>query len=305
VGIDHSILRYQPRRADDSALRQRLRELAQERRRFGYRRLGWLLAREGHTMNSKKLYRLYREEKLMVGRRGGRKRALGTRAPMVLPLTINQRWSLDLVSDTLGDGRRFRILAIVDDFSRECLTLVVDTSLGGVRVVRELERLALERATPQVIVSDNGTELTSGAVLRWAIDRVAWHYIQPGKPVHNAFIESFNRKLRDECLNEHFFFGLAEARQLIEAWRQDYNQLRPHSSPGAWPRSNTQAGKGSARLSKFGAPRTTPCSTAPSAALLQPTLLITAGKLEGRPNRTWRNEVVVLKPGELVPGSGI
>ena len=233
VGIDHSIWRYQPRRADDSALRQRLRELAQERRRFGYRRLGWLLAREGHAMNSKKLYRLYREEKLMVRRRGGRKRALGTRAPMVLPLTINQRWSLDFVSDTLSDGRRFRILAIVDDFSRECLTMVVDTSLGGVRVVRELERLTLERGTPQVIVSDNGTELTSGAVLRWAIDRVAWHYIQPGKPVPNAFIESFNSRLRDECLNEHVFVRLSEAREIIEAWRHDYNHVRPHSSLAA------------------------------------------------------------------------
>jgi putative transposase len=233
VGIDHSIWRYQPRRADDSALRQRLRELAQERRRFGYRRLGWLLAREGHAMNSKKLYRLYREEKLMVRRRGGRKRALGTRAPMVLPLTINQRWSLDFVSDTLSDGRRFRILAIVDDFSRECLTLVVDTSLGGVRVVRELERLGLERGTPQIIVSDNGTELTSVAVLRWAIDRVAWHYIQPGKPVQNAFIESFNSRLRDECLNEHVFNRLSEAREIIEAWRHDYNHVRPHSSLGA------------------------------------------------------------------------
>jgi len=196
VGIDHSTLRYQPRRPDDSALRRRLRELAQERRRFGYRRLGWLLAREGHAMNSKKLYRLYREEKLMVRRRGGRKRALGTRAPMELPHAINQRWSLDFVSDTLSDGRRFRILAIVDDFSRECLTMVVDTSLAGVRVVRELERLALERGTPQIIVSDNGTELTSSALLRWAIDRVAWHYIQPGKPVQNAFIESFDSRLR-------------------------------------------------------------------------------------------------------------
>jgi putative transposase len=233
VGIDHSIWRYQPRRADDSALRQRLRELAQERRRFGYRRLGWLLAREGHAMNCKKLYRLYREEKLMVRRRGGRKRALGTRAPMVLPRTINQRWSLDFVSDTLSDGRRFRILAVVDDFSRECLTMVVDTSLGGVRVVRELERLALARATPQIIVSDNGTELTSGAVLRWAIDRVAWHYIQPGKPVQNAFIESFNSRLRDECLNEHVFVSLREAREIIEAWRHDYNHVRPHSSLGA------------------------------------------------------------------------
>jgi putative transposase len=233
VGIDHSIWRYQPRRADDIALRQRLRELAHERRRFGYRRLGWLLAREGHAMNSKKLYRLYREEKLMVRRRGGRKRAMGTRAPMMLPLAIDQRWSLDFVSDTLSDGRRFRILCVVDDFSRECLTLVVDTSLGGVRVVRELERLALERGTPQIIVSDNGTELTSSAVLRWALDRVAWHYIQPGKPVQNAFIESFNSRLRDECLNEHVFVSLSEAREIIEAWRHDYNHLRPHSSLGA------------------------------------------------------------------------
>jgi len=127
----------------------------------------------------------------------------------------------------------FRILCIVDDFSRECLAAVVDTSLGGVRVVRELERLTLERATPKVIVSDNGTELTSVAVLRWALDRLQWHYIQPGKPVQNAFIESFNSKLRDECLNEHAFLSLAEARLIIEAWRDDYNHLRPHSSLGA------------------------------------------------------------------------
>jgi len=184
-------------------------------------------------MNSKKLYRLYREEKLMVRRRGGRKRALGTRAPMVLPLAINQRWSLDFVSNTLSDGRRFRILAIVDDFSRECLTMVIDTSLGGVRVVRELERLAFERGTPQAIVSDNGTELTSVAVLRWAIDMVVWHYVQPGKPIQNAFIESFNSRLRDECLNEHLFVSLSEAREIIAAWRHDYNHVRPHSSLGA------------------------------------------------------------------------
>ena len=214
-------------------VRQRLRELAAERRRFGYRRLGWLLAREGQPMNQKKLYRLYREEKLMVRRRGGRKRALGTRAPMTLPLTVNQRWSLDFVSDTLSDGRRFRILCVVDDFSRECLATVVDTSLSGVRVVRELDRLTLERAIPKTIVSDNGTELTSVAVLRWAIDRLQWHYIQPGKPVQNAFIESFNSKLRDECLNEHAFLSLAEARAIIDEWRNYYNHLRPHSSLGA------------------------------------------------------------------------
>lgn len=181
-------------------------------------------------MNHKRLYRLYREEKLMVRRRGGRKRALGTRAPMELPRGINQRWSLDFMSDALADGRRFRILCIVDDFSRECLATVVDTSLSGVRLVRELERLTIERAMPEMIVSDNGTELTSIAVLKWATDRVRWHYIQPGKPVQNAFIESFNSKLRDECLNEHLFMSLAQAREIIEAWRYDYNWFRPHSS---------------------------------------------------------------------------
>ena len=226
-------MRYRRRRPEDTAIRERLRELAAERRRFGYRRLGWMLAREGHTINRKKLYRIYREERLMVRRRRGRKRALGTRAPMMLPIRINQRWSLDFVSDTLSDGRRFRILCVVDDFSRECLAAVVDTSLGGVRVVRELERLVDERALPETVVSDNGTELTSGAVLRWATRRVAWHYIEPGKPVQNAFIESFNGKLRDECLNEYVFSTLAEARTIIEAWRQDYNHLRPHSSLGA------------------------------------------------------------------------
>ncbi len=233
VGLNRSSMNYRPRRPDDSLLRQRLRELAAQRRRFGYRRLGWLLEREGHVMNRKKLYRLYREEKLMVRRRRGRKRALGTKAPMTLPGAINQRWSLDFVADALSDGRRFRILCVVDDFSRECLATVVDTSLGGVRVVRELDRLTAERALPWMVVSDNGTELTSCAVLRWATGRLEWHYIEPGKPVQNAFVESFNSRLRDECLNEHVFLTLAEARETIEAWRYDYNHLRPHSSLGA------------------------------------------------------------------------
>jgi putative transposase len=233
VGLNRSSMNYRPRRPDDSLLRQRLRELAAERRRFGYRRLGWLLEREGHVLNRKKLYRLYREEKLMVRRRRGRKRALGTRAPMTVPNAINQRWSLDFVADALSDGRRFRILCVVDDFSRECLATVVDTSLGGVRVVRELDRLTVERALPRMVVSDNGTELTSCAVLRWATGRLEWHYIEPGKPVQNAFVESFNSRLRDECLNEHVFLTLAEARETIEAWRFDYNHCRPHSSLGA------------------------------------------------------------------------
>src|SRR6266851_7609873 len=233
VGLDRSTLRYRCRRPDDSALRQRLRELAAERRRFGYRRLGWMLAREGHALNHKKLYRLYREERLMVRRRRGRKRALSTRAPMTLPIRINQRWSLDFVSDTLGDDRRFRILCIVDDFSRECLATVLDASLSGVRVVRELEQLTRERGKPKITVSDNGSELTSVAVLRWAPARVVWHYIEPGNPVQNAFIESFNSRLRDECLNGHVFLTLTEARRIIEDWRHDYNFVPPHSSLGA------------------------------------------------------------------------
>lgn len=158
---------------------------------------------------------------------------LGTRAPMTLPSRINQRWSLDFICETLSDGRRFRILCIVDDFSRECLATVVDTSLGGVGVVRELERLATERSLPEMVVSDNGMELTSGAVLRWATRRGAWHYIEQGKPVQNAFIESSNSKFRDECLNEYVVTSLAEARVIIEAWRHEYNHQRPHSSLGA------------------------------------------------------------------------
>jgi putative transposase len=248
VGLDRSSLRYQYKRPDDSAVRRRLRELAALRRRFGYRRLGWLLAREGHAMNHKKLYRLYHEEKLAVRRRGRRKRALGTRAPMILPAAINERWSLDFVADGLSDGRRFRILNVADDFSRECLATVVDTSLGGGRLVRELERLTTERAVPRMIASDNGTELTSGAVLRWATGRVDWHYIEPGKPVQNAFVESFNSRLRDECLNEHVFLTLAEARITIESWRHDYNHSRPHGSLGALTPAEFAALKGQLKL---------------------------------------------------------
>ncbi|PXA99274.1 IS3 family transposase, partial [Nostoc sp. 3335mG] len=193
VGVSRRVIRYQPTRGDDAALRARLRELAAERRRFGYRRLGYLLAREGMTPNHKKLRRIYREENLRVRRRGGRKRALGTREPMLLPDGPNQRWSLDFVSDTLTCSRRFRILCVVDDYTRECLALVADTSLSGMRVARELTRLIGLRGKPHTVVSDNGTELTSSAILRWSQDRrVEWHYIAPGKPMQNGFVESFN-----------------------------------------------------------------------------------------------------------------
>jgi putative transposase len=230
VEVDPKTVRRVPM-ADAPEIRQRLRDLAGERRRFGYRRLGILLAREGITMNHKKLYRLYREEGLTVRRRRGRKRATGTRAPLTMPQGPDQRWSLDFVADVLSWGRRFRVLAIVDDFTREALALVVDSSIGGQRVVRELDALIARRGRPAMIVSDNGTELTSRVVLEWT-NRTGtlWHYIAPGKPTQNAFVESFIGRLRDECLNEEIFAGLAEARAVIERWRRDYNQVRPHSA---------------------------------------------------------------------------
>ncbi len=231
LGVDRSMVRYCSKRVDDAEIRKRLRELANERRRFGFRRLGYLLQREGIVMNRKKLLRLYREEGLAVRRRKGRKRALGTRAPMLVPLGPNQRWSLDFDSDALMDGRRFRILCMVDDFSRECLGLVADTSLSGSRVARELDTIMAIRGKPKTIVSDNGTELTSMAILKWSQERaVDWHYIAPRKPTQNAFVESFNGRLRDECLNETLFTSVRHARIELALWKRDYNHVRPHSS---------------------------------------------------------------------------
>jgi putative transposase len=233
TGCVRMTIRYQLRRPDDRALRERLKALAHERRRFGYRRLHIFLKREGFAVNHKRLFRLYREERLTVRKRGGRKRALGTRAPMVVPQFPNDRWSLDFASDQFIDGRRLRILAVVDDCTRECLALVADTSISGVRVARELDRLVVEHGKPTTIVSDNGTELTSNAILQWADEhKVAWHYIAPGKPMQNAFIESFIGRLRDELLNETLFRSLAHTRVALEAWRADYNTMRPHSGLG-------------------------------------------------------------------------
>ena len=233
IAADRTSVRYRSRRAEDGDLREKLRVLAQERRRFGYRRLHILLRRDGVLINRKKTQRLYREEGLTVRRRKGRKRAVGARLPPPVLALPNQRWSLDFVHDQLATGRRFRVLNIVDDVTRECLAAVPDTSISGKRVVRELTDLIAKRGRPGMIVSDNGTELTSNAVLAWCGEaKVEWHYTMPGKPTQNAFVESFNGRMRDELLNETLFMSMGHAREKIAAWADDYNIRRPHSSLG-------------------------------------------------------------------------
>lgn len=230
VGVDPKTLRRE-HVPDCPDIRAALHKHAEKRRRFGYRRLGVFLEREGHVMNHKKLYRLYKEEGLSVRPRRGRKRARGELCPMPEATKPNGRWSLDFVSDSFGAFRRFRILAVNDDCCRENLCLEADTNLSGERVVRELEALVRIYGKPETIVSDNGTEFTSKAVLKWAQEMdINWHYIDPGKPQQNAFIESFNGSLRDEFLNEEIFDTLDEARRKLALWRYDYNNVRPHSS---------------------------------------------------------------------------
>jgi putative transposase len=232
VGVDPKTVRRE-RLPDHPEIREEMKEIAGIRRRFGYRRIGVLLERKGMHMNHKKLYRLYSEEGLSVKRRRGRKRARGSRAPMPQATAPNQRWSLDFLSDTFGASRRFRILAVNDDYCRENLCLAADTSISGDRVARELDALVRVCGRPACIVSDNGTEFTSRAILKWANDNgIVWHYIDPGKPQQNAFIESFNGSLRDELLNEEWFDTLDDARRKLAFWRYDYNNVRPHSSLG-------------------------------------------------------------------------
>jgi putative transposase len=233
VGADRTMIRYRSQRPADTALRGRLRELANERRRFGYRRLFVLLRREGEPSGINRIYRLYREEGLTVRKRRARRKALGTRAPILVEARANARWSLDFVHDQFACGRRFRVLNIVDDVTRECLAAIPDTSISGRRVARELAALIERRGRPGMIVSDNGTELTSNAILKWCAEhRIEWHYIAPGKPMQNGFVESFNGRMRDEFLNETAFRNLAQARDLIAAWVDDYNTQRPHSALG-------------------------------------------------------------------------
>jgi putative transposase len=221
AGAPRSSYRYRSQAADQSALRLRLRDLAATRVRYGYRRLHILLQREGWRVNHKRVYRLYREE------------GLGIRVPL-------ERWSLDFLSDSLVDGRRFRVLTIVDNVSRVSPAIAVGTSLTGERVVTLLERLRLTVGVPQRIAIDNGPEFISKALDAWAYQNgVQLEFSRPGKPTDNAFAESFNGRFRDECLNQHWFASLEEVRQTVEAWRIEYNTERPHralgqQTPAAW-----------------------------------------------------------------------
>jgi putative transposase len=233
VGADRKMIRYRSVRPPETELRQRLRDLANERRRFGYRRLFVLLRREGEPSGINRIYRLYREEGLTVRKRRVRRKAIGTRAPILVEARPNARWSLDFVHDQLVCGRRFRILNVVDDVTRECLAAIPDTSISGKRVARELTALIEQRGKPGMIVSDNGTELTSNAILTFAAThKVEWHYIAPGKPMQNGFVESFNGRMRDELLNETMFRNMTHARIVINSWAADYNEERPHSALG-------------------------------------------------------------------------
>ena len=233
VGISRSLFRYRSRRPSPAALLDRLKALAAEKRRYGYRRLHVLLRREGFAVNRKRTYRLYREAGLAVRRRKRKRYALGDRRPLPKPDAANRSWSMDFVSDGLADGRKLRCLAIVDDCTRECLALEVDTSLTGRRVAGVLDRLADGRGLPRSITVDHGPEFEGAVLDAWAYaQNVQLAFIRPGKPVENAYIESFNGRFRDECLNEHWFVTMAQARRIIENWRIEYNEERPHSSLG-------------------------------------------------------------------------
>ncbi|MFN3626218.1 MAG: IS3 family transposase [Hyphomicrobium sp.] len=233
VGADRKMVRYRSRRPPDTELRARLRELANERRRFGYRRLFILLRREGEPSGVNRIHRLYREEGLSVRKRRARRKAVGARAPILVEAKPNARWSTDFVHDQFANGRRFRVLNIVDDVTKQCLGAIPDTSISGRRVARELSAIIARHGKPSMIVSDHGTEYTCNAMLAWCRDNgIDWHFIAPGKPMQNGFVESFNGRMRDELLNETLFFDLDDARAKIAAWIEDYNDQRPHSAIG-------------------------------------------------------------------------
>jgi putative transposase len=224
-----SSYRYKTRRNDDG-LRERLIALAREKPRFGYRRLHVLLERGGEQVNHKRVHRIYREAGLALRRRK-RKHCVRVSTPLGVYTAANQEWALDFVHDAVASGRSIRVLNVIDAYTRESLAMEVDTSFAGLRVTRVLDQIIDERGLPRAIRCDNGPELTSRRFLAWALDRkIDLIHIQPGKPTQNAYVESFNSKLREECLRASWFQNLFEARRIMANWRRDYNQCRPHSS---------------------------------------------------------------------------
>jgi putative transposase len=246
VNISSSVFRYEPKPRNDDEVRRRMRELAEQRKRVGSPRLHILLKREKLVVNHKRTERLYREEGLALRKKRRRKGAAGARVVLPFPQRANERWSMDFVTDSIITGRRFRSLAIVDDYSRECPAIEVDTSLSGRRVVNVLEKLAGIRGLPEVITIDNGPEFAGRVLDEWAYRKgVKLSFIRPGKPIENAYIESFNGKFRDECLNTNWFMSLKHARDVIEEWRRDYNEVRPHSSlKGCTPKEYAEITEG-------------------------------------------------------------
>ena len=232
IGLSTATWRYQRRTsATNVAVLERLQVHAAVRARFGYRRLHILLEREGLAVNHKRVHRIYQAAGLQVRRRRRKRLTRAERIPLPTASQRLERWSMDFTTDTLADGRNFRTLNIVDDFTRECVAIEVDRSLPGLRVTRVLDRLHAAVGLPQSIVVDNGPEFAGRTLDAWAYARgVTLRFIRPGKPIENAYVESFNGKFRDECLNEHWFVSLADAKAVIEAWRVDYNSVRPHSS---------------------------------------------------------------------------
>lgn len=231
--ISRATAYYQSCKKSRAELRIRLRDLATVRVRYGYRRLHVLLRREGWRVNHKLVWRLYKEEGLEVRTKKKRKRVSALRVVLPAPTGPTEHWSMDFVSDALSNGRRFRALTLVDHFTRESPAIEVGASITGKRVVEVLEQLKTTCGLPRIITTDNGTEFTSRAVDEWAHSNgVKLDYIRPGKPVENAYIESFNGRLREECLNLHWFSSIEDAKIKIEAWRKDYNEQRPHSALG-------------------------------------------------------------------------
>jgi putative transposase len=232
IELNRATYRYKPTAKDDGCVLERMRILAAQRPRFGAPRLTVLLRQEFGAVNHKRVERMYREEDLQLPRKRGKKRGVNNRANiLIVPSVPNERWSMDFMSDSLSDGRKFRLLTIVDNLTRECIAIEVGSSITGERVVRTMTRLEAMGGLPKTVVTDNGPEFTGKAMAKWSESTgVIHHFIEPGKPTQNAYIESFNARIRDECLNMYWFSDLNEAGRIIEEWREDYNTLRPHSA---------------------------------------------------------------------------